>query len=68
MNSDTNFLAVGVCVAVISLTLWVTFAASRRSRSADGFFAAGRSITGGRTDSRSRANSFRPAASSEPPG
>ncbi|MBY6438506.1 cation acetate symporter [Rhodococcus kroppenstedtii] len=46
MNSDTNFLAVGVCVAVISLTLWVTFAASRRSRSADGFFAAGRSITG----------------------
>lgn len=46
MTSETNYLAVGVCVAVISLTLWVTFAASRRSRSADGFFAAGRSITG----------------------
>ncbi|MDI9915637.1 cation acetate symporter [Rhodococcus sp. IEGM 1379] len=46
MTTEPNFLAIGVCIAVVSLTLWVTFAASRRSRSADGFFAAGRSITG----------------------
>ncbi len=45
MNGSTDYLAIAVCVAVISLTLWVTFAAARRSRSADGFFAAGRSIT-----------------------
>ncbi|KXX61771.1 solute symporter family protein [Rhodococcus sp. LB1] len=46
MTGDADFLAIGICAAVISLTLWVTFAASRRSRSATGFFAAGRSITG----------------------
>lgn len=46
MTDESNFLAIGVCIAVISLTLWVTFAVSRRSRSAEGFFAAGRSITG----------------------
>ena len=45
MTGDADFLAIGICAAVISLTLWVTFAASRRSRSATGFFAAGRSIT-----------------------
>ncbi len=46
MTGEPDFLAIAICAAVISLTLWVTFAASRRSRSADGFFAAGRSITG----------------------
>ncbi|WP_020106754.1 cation acetate symporter [Nocardia sp. 348MFTsu5.1] len=46
MTGDTDYLAIAVCTAVISLTLWVTFAVSRRSQSADGFFAAGRSITG----------------------
>lgn len=45
MNHGTDFLAVSICIAVIALTLWVTFAVARRSRSADGFFAAGRSIT-----------------------
>lgn len=45
MRGEPDFLAIAICIAVISLTLWVTFAASRRSRSADGFFAAGRSIT-----------------------
>ncbi|MBD0863628.1 cation acetate symporter [Gordonia sp. zg691] len=45
MNGDTDFLAIAICVAVISLTLWITFAVARRSRSADGFFAAGRSIS-----------------------
>lgn len=44
MSNDTDFLAIAICVAVISLTLWITFAVARRSRSADGFFAAGRSI------------------------
>ncbi|HEY5855713.1 MAG TPA: cation acetate symporter [Aldersonia sp.] len=46
MTGEIDYLAIAVCAAVISLTLWVTFAAARRSRSATGFFAAGRSITG----------------------
>ncbi|MDV7241461.1 MULTISPECIES: cation acetate symporter [Rhodococcus] len=46
MTGEADYLAIAICSAVISLTLWVTFAASRRSRSATGFFAAGRSITG----------------------
>ena len=45
MSGDADYLAIAICSAVISLTLWVTFAASRRARSADGFFAAGRSIS-----------------------
>ncbi|WLP89569.1 cation acetate symporter [Gordonia sp. NB41Y] len=44
MTHGTDHLAIAICVAVIALTLWVTFAVARRSRSADGFFAAGRSI------------------------
>ncbi|WP_277370528.1 cation acetate symporter [Rhodococcus rhodochrous] len=45
MTGDADYLAIAICSAVISLTLWVTFAASRRAKSADGFFAAGRSIS-----------------------
>ncbi|MGW4578478.1 solute symporter family protein [Rhodococcus aetherivorans] len=45
MTGDADYLAIAICAAVISLTLWVTFAVSRRARSADGFFAAGRSIS-----------------------
>ncbi|MFE7421996.1 cation acetate symporter [Rhodococcus sp. NPDC057529] len=45
MTGDADYLAIAICALVISLTLWVTFAASRRARSADGFFAAGRSIS-----------------------
>ncbi|OUC80418.1 solute symporter family protein [Gordonia lacunae] len=45
MSGDTDVLAIAICAAVISLTLWITFAVARRSRSADGFFAAGRSIS-----------------------
>ncbi|MBD0322170.1 MAG: cation acetate symporter [Aldersonia sp.] len=44
MTGEADYLAIAVCSAVISLTLWVTFHAARRSRSATGFFAAGRSI------------------------
>jgi cation/acetate symporter len=46
MTGQTDYLAVAVCSAVISLTLWVTFSAARRSRSATGFFAAGRAVNG----------------------
>src|SRR5690606_28445045 len=45
MTGDADYLAIAICSAVISLTLWVTFATARRAKSADGFFAAGRSIS-----------------------
>jgi cation/acetate symporter len=45
--AEVNELSLGVFSIVIAITLGITFWAAKRSRTAEGFFTAERSITGG---------------------
>ena len=45
-DPKTSVVSVGIFAAFVALTLGVTWWASRKATSADGFFAAGRRITG----------------------
>ena len=44
--SSLNLTAIGLFVAFVVLTLWITWQAARRTRSTDDFYAAGGNITG----------------------
>ncbi|WP_375464829.1 cation/acetate symporter ActP [uncultured Methylobacterium sp.] len=44
--STLNLTAIGLFVAFVALTLWITWWAAKRTKSADDFYAAGGRITG----------------------
>ena len=45
-GSGLNLTAIGLFVAFVALTLWITWWAAKRTKSADDFYAAGGRITG----------------------
>ncbi|ACL62616.1 cation/acetate symporter ActP [Methylobacterium nodulans] len=45
-TSGVNLTAIGLFLAFVVLTLWITWQAAQRTKSADDFYAAGGSITG----------------------
>ncbi|PZU61194.1 MAG: cation acetate symporter [Sphingobium sp.] len=45
-RQPTNWVAIGLFVAFVSLTLWITKAAAARTRTASDFYTAGGGITG----------------------
>ncbi|TXN72346.1 cation/acetate symporter ActP [Methylobacterium sp. WL6] len=45
-GSGLNLTAIGLFVAFVALTLWITWWAAKRTKTADDFYAAGGNITG----------------------
>jgi len=65
--AEVNTTAIVVFAIVLSITLGITFWASKRASSAVGFYAAGRGISGHRTAWRSPATICQPRRSSASP-
>jgi cation/acetate symporter len=61
-------LTIAVFLAVLAVTLGITFWAARRIQSATDFWSAGRGISGMQNGWRSRASSSPQRPSSESPG